>query len=292
MQTVRTVAALREAVAGLRGHGGGIGLVPTMGALHDGHLGLVRLAHHHARHIVATIFVNPTQFGPGEDLAAYPRGEARDAALLESEGVAVLFAPAVEEMYPPGFATSVRVAGLSEPLCGATRPGHFDGVSQVVTKLLNQAQADIAVFGEKDWQQLAIIRRLARDLDIPTEIVGAPIARAPDGLAMSSRNRYLSTAERATAPALNRALTAAAHAIAGGADAADACADAAGKVIAAGFAHVDYLECREAASLAPITRHDPATPARVFGAAHLGRARLIDNVPVPSPAPEPVPAPA
>lgn len=282
MEIVRTVADLRRAVTAWRRAGGKVGLVPTMGALHAGHLSLVRLMQTRADRVVATLFVNPTQFGAGEDLSAYPRDEAADAAALESEGCALLFAPPVEEMYPPGFATEVRVTGLTDCLCGAARPGHFDGVAQVVTKLLNQAWADCAVFGEKDWQQLAVIRRLARDLDIATEILGAPIVREEDGLAMSSRNRYLTEAERAIAPALNRALRAAAAEIAAGSASGAACAQAVEAVAAAGFAKIDYLECRDAESLAALERHDPSRPARVFGAAHLGRARLIDNVPVES----------
>ncbi|HSF94477.1 MAG TPA: pantoate--beta-alanine ligase [Thermohalobaculum sp.] len=280
METVRTVTAMRTRVHAWRSDGHKIALVPTMGALHDGHLGLIRLGKAHAERVVATIFVNPTQFGPGEDLAAYPRGEDRDSGMLRSVGCDLLFAPPVEEMYPPGFATRVRVEGLTECLCGATRPGHFDGVSQVVTKLLNQAQADVAVFGEKDWQQLAVIRRLALDLDIPTEILGAPIAREEDGLAMSSRNRYLDEAQREVAGQLNQVIRAAAARIAGGAAAGAEMDAAAGTLLAAGFESVDYVECRTAAGLAPVERFDPATPARVFAAARLGRARLIDNVPV------------
>jgi len=281
METVREVSGLRAHAARWRAAGERLALVPTMGALHEGHLSLVRHARARADRVVASLFVNPTQFGPAEDLAAYPRDEARDAALLAAEGVDLLFAPPAAEMYPPDFATEVRVRGLADPLCGAARPGHFDGVAQVVTKLLNQARADVAVFGEKDWQQLAIIRRLARDLDIPTEIAGAPTVREPDGLAMSSRNRYLTAAERAAAPALFAELTRAAGRIAAGEDAETACAAARGALLAAGFRAVDYVECRGAAALAPVARHDPSHPARVFGAAHLGRARLIDNVPVP-----------
>lgn len=278
MEIVRTVAALRARVTGWRRGGARVALTPTMGALHDGHLSLVGIGRREADRVVATLFVNPTQFGPGEDLSRYPRDEARDAAMLRGAGCDLLFAPDVAEMYPAGFATTVRVAGLTDVLCGAARPGHFDGVAQVVTKLLNQAQADVAIFGEKDWQQLAVIRRLARDLDIPTRILGAPVVREADGLAMSSRNRYLAPAERVAAPALHAALTRAAAAIAAGADPAAACAEAAAAVIAAGFTPPDYLEARTAEGLAAIDRHDPATPARVFAAARLGAARLIDNV--------------
>jgi pantoate--beta-alanine ligase len=278
MDIVRTVAALRDRVGGWRGRGARVALTPTMGALHDGHLSLVAIGRREADRVVATLFVNPTQFGPGEDLAAYPRDEARDADLLRGAGCDLLFAPDVTEMYPPGFATQVRVTGLTDVLCGAARPGHFDGVAQVVTKLLNQAQADVAIFGEKDWQQLAVIRRLARDLDIPTRILGAPVVREADGLAMSSRNRYLTAAERAAAPALHAALIRAAAAVAAGADPRAACAEAAAAAVAAGFEPPDYLEARTADGLARFDRFDPATPARVFAAARLGRARLIDNV--------------
>lgn len=280
MQTVRTVSELRACVRAWRGAGRRVGLVPTMGALHEGHMELVRLARARADRVVATIFVNPTQFGPNEDLAAYPREEARDAEMLARVGCDLLFAPAVAEMYPEGFATRVRVEGLTECLCGPVRPGHFEGVALVVSKLLNQAQADVAVFGEKDWQQLVVIRRLARDLDIPTEIVGAPTVREPDGLAMSSRNRYLDPAERVVAGELNKVLFAAAGRIARGAPARAETAAAAEALLAAGFAAVDYVECREAETLAPVEHFDPGCPARVFAAARIGRARLIDNVPV------------
>ena len=280
METVRTVAELRARVHGWRGRGERVALVPTMGALHEGHLELVRIGRGLADRVVATIFVNPTQFAAGEDLAAYPRDEARDAEMLAGAGCSLLFAPPVGEMYGEGFATSVRVARLTECLCGPLRPGHFEGVALVVTKLLNQAQADVAIFGEKDWQQLQVIRRLAIDLDIPTEIAGAPIIRETDGLAMSSRNRYLDPAERAVAGKLNQVLFAAAARIAGGAPPQAEAAAAAEALTAAGFASVDYVECREAESLALVERHDPARPARLFAAARIGRARLIDNVPI------------
>jgi pantoate--beta-alanine ligase len=280
METVRTVADLRARVHAWRAAGELVALTPTMGALHEGHLSLVTLGKSRAGRVVATIFVNPTQFGAGEDLAAYPRDEARDAAMLESADCDLIFAPSIEEMYPPGFSTRVRVEGLTDCLCGHARPTHFDGVAQVVTKLLNQAQADFAVFGEKDWQQLAVIRRLARDLDIPTEILGAPIIREADGLAMSSRNRYLDEAQRAVAGQLNKIVRAAADRITGGAPADGEMAEAQARLLAAGFDSVDYVECRGAADLEPVARFDPTVPARVFAAARLGRARLIDNVPV------------
>jgi len=280
MEIVRTVADLRTRVRAWQRAGEAVALVPTMGALHAGHVSIVALGRSHARRVVATIFVNPTQFGRNEDLAAYPRDEAGDAAMLSGAGCDLLFAPGVAEMYPPGFSTRVIVDGLTECLCGRVRPGHFDGVAQVVSKLLNQVGADIAIFGEKDWQQLAVIRRMARDLDIPTRILGAPTIREADGLAMSSRNRYLDDTQRKVAGQLNKVIFAAARRIAGGAPAAAETADAVAALLKAGFDSVDYVECREAESLAPVERHDPARPARVFAAARLGRARLIDNVPV------------
>jgi pantoate--beta-alanine ligase len=292
METVSTVADLRARVRTWRDAGERIALVPTMGALHEGHLGLVTLGRANAERVVATIFVNPTQFGAGEDLAAYPSDKARDSAMLERAGCDLIFAPGLEEMYPPGFSTRVRVEGLTDCLCGAERPGHFDGVAQVVTKLLNQARADVAIFGEKDWQQLAVIRRLARDLDIPTAILGAPIAREADGLAMSSRNRYLDAVQRSVAGGLNKVIFAAAGRIAGGAPVAGEMAAARAVLGTAGFDAVDYVECREADSLAPVETFDPARPARVFAAAQLGRARLIDNMPVGVPVGVPVEASA
>ncbi|MCI4663616.1 MAG: pantoate--beta-alanine ligase [Neomegalonema sp.] len=280
LQRVETVAALRAQVSAWRARGERIALTPTMGALHEGHLSLVRLGLERADRVVATIFVNPKQFGPNEDFAAYPRDGERDSRLLAEAGCDLLFAPSVDAMYPPGFATSVRVRGVSEPLCGAVRSGHFDGVAVVVAKLLLQAQADVAVFGEKDWQQLTVIRRLAQDLDVPTEIVGAPIVREADGLAMSSRNRYLDPEQRAAASALKVELDKAASAIRDGVCAATACAAARAAVIDAGFRSVDYFEARDAESLEPLDSSPPTRPTRVFAAALLGRARLIDNVPV------------
>lgn len=251
-----------------------------MGALHEGHLTLVELGHAHAERVVATIFVNPTQFGPREDLAAYPRDETRDCAMLESAGCNLVFAPGLDEMYPPGFSTTVRVDGLTDCLCGATRPGHMDGVAQVVTKLLNQAQADCAIFGEKDWQQLAVIRQLARDLDIPTEILGAPTQREADGLAMSSRNRYLDADQREVAGQLNLILRQAGGRIAAGAPVIAEMDAARAALLRAEFDRVDYVECRHGDDLTPVETFDPAHPARVFAAVHLGRARLIDNLAV------------
>ena len=277
---VRTVAELRAVVAGWRRAGETVALIPTMGYLHEGHLALVRRGRELADRTVATLFVNPTQFGPTEDLARYPRDEAGDAAKLAGAGCDLLFAPTVAEMYPPGFATSIAVGGVSQGLCGEFRPQMFGGVALVVTKLLLQALPDVAVFGEKDYQQLQVIRRFARDLDIPVRIEGAPTVREADGLALSSRNSYLTPAERAVAPALNRALTRAAAELADGArEAGPVLAEARATLLGVGFASVDYLELRDAETLAPLER--VAGPARLLAAAWLGKARLIDNIPVP-----------
>lgn len=276
----RTVAELRARVRRWRAAGERVGFVPTMGALHEGHLSLVRLAKEKAERAVASIFVNPTQFGPNEDFDAYPRGEARDAELLASVGCDLLFAPTVAEMYPAGFSTTVTVAGVSEPLDGAARPGHFSGVATVVTKLLLQCGADLAVFGEKDYQQLQVIRRLVRDLDIPVEIVGGPTARADDGLALSSRNAYLTPQERRVAPEIARTLTAAVAALRAGRPVAEVEAEAVARLTAAGFARVDYVEVRGAGDLARLGPGAIRPPARILAAVVLGRTRLIDNMAV------------
>ena len=278
MQTFRDVEALRQGLLSIRADGSTVAMVPTMGALHDGHMALVREAQARASHVVVSIFVNPTQFGPTEDLAAYPRREAQDADLLCAAGVAILWAPAVEAMYPAGFASSIHVAGLSEQLDGAHRPGHFDGVATVVAKLLNQVRPDVACFGEKDYQQLAVIRRLVADLDLGVEIVGVATQRDPDGLALSSRNAYLTATERQSALALPRALQAAAQAIVSGTPVATALAEAVQAILAGGFESVDYVELRDAASLAPLDSLD--VPGRLLGAAKIGRTRLIDNIAV------------
>lgn len=274
----RRVGDLRARVADWRKAGLAVGLVPTMGALHDGHLALVRAALKVADRVVVSIFVNPTQFGPNEDFAAYPRTEDADREKLALAGASLLFAPTVEEIYPQGFSTAISVSGVSEGLCGASRPGHFSGVATVVTKLLLQVLPDVAAFGEKDYQQLQVIRRLVRDLDIPVSVLGVPTVREADGLAMSSRNAYLSAAERAAAPALHRALADAAAAIKGGAAVAAALDGAKTAILAAGFSAIDYLELRAADGLAPMAEFD--RPARLLVAARLGRTRLIDNLAV------------
>ncbi|MBA3939675.1 MAG: pantoate--beta-alanine ligase [Sphingopyxis sp.] len=278
MQIIRDIAMLHRAVTALKQGGRSVALVPTMGALHDGHLSLVRMARRVADHVVVSIFVNPTQFGPNEDFAAYPRDEARDAALLVEEGVALLWAPDVAVMYPGGHRTHIEVAELGADYCGAARPGHFDGVATVVAKLFNQVRPDVAIFGEKDWQQLAIIRRMTRDLDFALDIFGAPIARDDDGLALSSRNAYLSKDQRAAAAAFPKTLQAAAKAIAGGADVAETLAKAEAAIVKGGFDSVDYVALADAESLERLTEF--RKPARLLAAARIGKTRLIDNWPV------------
>jgi pantoate--beta-alanine ligase len=274
----RTRAALRQRVAGWRARRERIGLVPTMGAIHQGHLALVHAARRQNERVVASLFVNPKQFGPSEDFAAYPRDEAADLAAFRGAGVDLVFMPAVEEMYPPGFAAAVQVGGPSEGLESAHRPGHFDGVATVVAKLLLQSLPDAAYFGEKDYQQLMVVRRLARDLDIPVRIEGVATVREADGLALSSRNVYLSPEERRTAPLLNRVLRDSAAALAQDPAAVAAILEhGAARLRAAGFA-VDYLELRDADDLRPLPRL--AGPARLLVAARIGRTRLIDNIPV------------
>ena len=274
----RSVGDLRRRVAGWRRAGETVALVPTMGALHDGHLSLMRLARRHARRVVATIFVNPAQFAPHEDFDAYPRREAADRAKLIADGVDLLYAPTVAEMYPDGFATTIAVDGVSQGLCGTFRPQMFPGVATVVAKLLIQAAPDTAVFGEKDYQQLQVIRRLVRDLDLPVAVVGGATVREADGVAMSSRNAYLTPSERAVAPTLHRLLSSLAARLTDGAEAPPLLAAGLHELIEAGFAKVDYLELRAADDLVPLDRAD--RPARLLAAAWLGRARLIDNVAV------------
>ena len=274
---VRSIAELSAHVAAWRAAGEAVGLVPTMGALHAGHLSLVAAARARGR-VVASVFVNPKQFAVGEDLDRYPRDEAGDAAQLADAGCDLLFAPPADAVYPPGFATEVRVRGLGDVLDGAARPGHFDGVATVVAKLLNMVRADAAFFGEKDWQQLAIVRQLAADLDIDTQIVGCPIVRDADGLALSSRNAYLSGEERARAVALPVALHAAARALEKGEAVDGTMVAARAALTAAGFGPIDYVTLADPLSLATLDRLD--RPARLLAAAWLGDTRLIDNVPV------------
>jgi pantoate--beta-alanine ligase len=281
LMIVRTVAELRAAVRGWKATGQRVALIPTMGALHDGHLSLIKLGQAHAERTVASIFVNPKQFAPHEDFDSYPRGEARDAELLAGVGCDLLFAPGVDEMYAPGFSTTINLTGVSEPLEGAARPLFFGGVATVVTKLLIQAEADVAIFGEKDYQQLQVIKRVVRDLDLPVKIIGAPTARAEDGLALSSRNAYLSPQERAAAGALPDAIMAAARAVAAGGRVDEA--EAAGKtaLAAAGFQQIDYFDVREASDLSRLGPGPIADAAgRILAAAWLGKTRLIDNMAV------------
>ena len=278
-ETIASVAGLRTRIAEWRGRSQTVGLVPTMGALHDGHSVLVGHSLAQCDHTVVSIFVNPTQFAPHEDFAKYPRNEAADIARLAGLGVDVVYMPTPQEMYADGFSTYVSVAQLSEGLCGVTRPHFFRGVATVVTKLLLQCLPDHAYFGEKDYQQLQVVRRLARDLDIPVSIVGVPTVREPDGLAFSSRNAYLSPSERATAPTLHRVLHQVAERLQAGEPAASAAAWGSGQLSAAGFAPVDYLEVRDPDTLAPIDGAlAPGTKARIFAAAFLGKTRLIDNI--------------
>jgi len=275
-QRFSDLAALRAQVAAWRAAGDRVVLVPTMGALHVGHLALVAEARRAGRAVVS-IFVNPTQFGPSEDFSRYPRDVEADLARLAEAGADAAWIPEVATMYPPGFATRIEVAGLTEGLCGAFRPGHFSGVATVVTKLLNQVRPDIALFGEKDFQQLQVIRRAAADLDLGVEIRGVPTIREADGLALSSRNHYLTPEERAAAPRLHAVLARVAEAARAGAETAGACEAGTGDLERAGF-RVQYLAVCDADTLAPVAR--VAGPARVLAAAYLGRTRLIDNLPV------------
>lgn len=279
MQTVRQLEDLREATAAWRQAGERIALVPTMGALHDGHMALVEAAKRAANRVVVSIFVNPKQFGANEDLAKYPRKEAADSRMLTGAGVDLLWMPPVEVVYPEGFATNISVSGVSALLEGAHRPGHFDGVATVVAKLFNQVQPDIALFGEKDWQQLAVIRRMTTDLNLAVEIQSVLTQREDDGLALSSRNAYLMPEERAKAVALPRALGAAAKAITDGGDVEAALAQARETLAAAGF-ETDYVALADAETLQPATAYAPGK-LRLLAAARLGATRLIDNIAVP-----------
>lgn len=277
---VRSLKHLRDARQVWRAEGRTIGLVPTMGALHEGHLSLVRLAKACCDIVVTSLFVNPKQFGPNEDYATYPRDEERDAALLAEAGCDLLYAPPADTIYPAGFATLVQVEALTDGLEGALRPGHFAGVATVVAKLLIQVAPEAAVFGEKDFQQLQVIRRMTRDLDLEVEIVGGPIARDIDGLALSSRNVYLSGAERAVAPALNQILSHAANEMATGQSVAAVENFSISALLAAGFEAVDYFEARDPETLARVGPGRLDAAARLLCAARLGRTRLLDNVAV------------
>lgn len=280
MQTVHRLDPLRRAVDALRTRGS-LALVPTMGALHEGHLTLVREAKSRADHVAVSIFVNPLQFSAGEDLDAYPRQLERDSALLQAEGVDLLWAPTVDAMYPDGFASNISVSGVSEGFCGASRPGHFDGVATVVCKLFNQVRPDFALFGAKDWQQLAVIRRMARDLDLTLpladNIIGVETVREADGLAMSSRNAYLTPEQRGQAATLPSAMKTAIAAVESGETIAAALAQLEATLLAGGFSSIDYARIADADTLVPLDARSQR-PMRLLVAARIGKARLIDNM--------------
>ncbi len=278
VQIVRTVTELRAIVRGWRKEGATVGVVPTMGALHDGHLSLARAARRECDRVITTIFVNPMQFNNPDDLKGYPRTEAADAELLGTVPVDLIFAPARDEVYPDGFITTVSVGGVSEPLEGRMRPGHFDGVATVVTKLFGMTMADRGYFGQKDWQQLQVVQRLVRDLNLPVHVVGCETIREANGLALSSRNVGLTDAGRARAPVLYRAITAAAEDIRAGQSDRMAIREAAEMIRAAGFDRVEYIELRDSETLMP--SDDPTRPRRMLAAAWLDGVRLIDNIPV------------
>lgn len=277
-EIVHTVAELRRKVRAWRGAGEMVGVVPTMGALHDGHLSLARRARAECDRVITTIFVNPKQFNNPDDLKKYPRTLEADAALLSHVPVDVVFAPSVDEVYPDGFATTVSVGGVSEPLEGRMRPGHFDGVATVVTKLFGMTEADRGYFGQKDWQQLQVVLKLVRDLNLPVEVVGCETIREEDGLAMSSRNVRLTPEGRAIAAVLYAAVTVAAEDIRAGQSDRMAIREAAEKLRAAGFERVEYIELRDAETLMP--SDDPRRPRRMLAAAWLDGVRLIDNISV------------
>lgn len=277
MDVIRSVADIRTCVGGWRATGELVSLVPTIGALHEGHISLVHLAGERTERTVASIFVNPTQFAPHEDFTTYPRDEARDLAMLEAAGVDAVFAPNVDEMYGEAHRTVVEVQGLGKILEGASRPDFFAGVATVCAKLLIQVGPDVAVFGDKDYQQLCVIRAMARDLNLPVEILGGETIRESDGLAMSSRNSYLTNTERTLAPKLHHEIVGVAKRVAGGGAIEEACADASQELDQAGFSSIDYIAVRDAETL-----ETPAAgrPLRVLAAAWLGKTRLIDNVAV------------
>lgn len=278
MQVIDNLETIRAQTSGWRLAGESICVVPTMGALHAGHMSLVEIARAHADRVVAWIFVNPKQFDNPEDLAKYPSHMEADIAKLQAAGVDALYAPTPDQIYPEGFATTVSIAGVSEGLCGAGRPGHFDGVATVVTKIFTQTQADCATFGEKDYQQLQVVKRLVADLNLPIDILPCETVREIDGLALSSRNERLSDTDRAIAPALHGALQAASARLRDGEAPGPVIERAKAEIEAAGFTRVEYLELRAARDLAPFKDLDE--PARLLVAAHLGKVRLIDNIPV------------
>ena len=277
MQTIRRSEELARAVAELK-HAGRLALVPTMGALHAGHMALIEEARRHADRIAASIFVNPMQFGANEDLARYPRREDEDAQMLKEAGCDLLWLPSVADIYPEGFASKISVAGVSQRWEGEARPGHFDGVATVVAKLLLSVGPDVASFGEKDFQQLAVIRRMVADLNIPVEIVGVPTVREADGLALSSRNAYLSSDERVRALALPTALNEAKESIRSGERVSDALRTAKQQLVEAGFLKIDYVALVDAGTLEPL--ETPSGNMRLIAAATIGTTRLIDNIPI------------
>jgi pantoate--beta-alanine ligase len=279
IKIARTLRDLGKVTAKWRERGHSIALVPTMGALHFGHISLVKLAKKKADKAVVSIFVNPTQFAANEDLSRYPRDEAGDLKKLQDADADLVWAPDVEEMYPDGFSTGVKAGSAAKELEGTFRPGHFDGVATVCAKLFNQVRADIAIFGEKDFQQLAVLRQMVRDLNMPLKLIGAPTKRDTDGLALSSRNAYLSEAERQIAPALHAAISALAEDVANGADVSAGVANAKRKVTSAGFTKIDYIDVRDAETLEPASTAS-GRPLRVLAACWLGKTRLIDNVAV------------
>lgn len=278
MQIVRSKTALNKLVTKLKSQNKKIAFVPTMGALHEGHLSLMREAKTKAKIVIASIFVNPTQFSASEDFSKYPRTEKEDIAKLKKEKVNILYLPRLEDLYPQNFSTGVIVTQNHDILCGITRPHHFHGVALVVAKLLNQTKADFAIFGEKDFQQLAIIKQLVADLDIGTKILGSSIKREEDGLALSSRNRYLKPAERKIAPKLIETLRKARLEIKGGEKPASVLANAKRALKRFGFTNVDYIELRAERTLEKLPKLKSGTSARLFAAVYLGKTRLIDNI--------------